>query len=67
MKRRDFFGLLACASASTLGAPAGASSRLPSALDAAGQMRALPMSSTQDGFAWTRVAEGVQFTVGGLT
>jgi len=67
MKRRDFFGLLACASASTLGASAPASSRPPSALDAAGQMRAVPMSAAQDGFAWMRVAEGVQFTVAGMT
>jgi len=41
MKRRDFFGLLACASTSTLASPAG--------------------------FTWRRVAEGVQFRLGGMT
>ena len=51
MKRRDFFGLLACASASTLGASAPASSRPPSALDAAGQMRAVPMSLREGAYA----------------
>src|SRR5205814_5281020 len=67
MKRRDFFGLLACASASTLGASASASAPSRSALDAAGQLRALPMDPTADGFAWTHVAEGVQFRVAGMT
>ena len=67
MKRRDFFGLVACASASTLGARAAASSGLPTALDAAGQMRSLAMEPTTEGLAWTRVAEGVQFKVAGIT
>jgi alpha-D-xyloside xylohydrolase len=67
MKRRDFFGLLAGASAGALAAPAGAVPQPPSALDAAGQLRALRMDPTTDGFAWTRVAEGVQFSVAGVT
>jgi len=67
MKRRDFFGLLACASAGTLGAPAGAATRARSALDAAGQLRAVPMEPATDGFAWTQVAEGLQFRIAGMT
>jgi len=67
MQRRHFVGLMASSCAGTLVAPAEASSGLPSALDAAGQMRAVPMNAKPGGFAWTRVAEGVQFTVGGLT
>jgi alpha-D-xyloside xylohydrolase len=65
MKRRALFGLAACASASALTAPAKTSSARPSALDAAGQLRAMP--GPADGFAWQRVAEGLQFRVGGLT
>jgi alpha-D-xyloside xylohydrolase len=66
MKRRDLVGLMACV-------PAGAALAAPkagtqaSALDAAGQLRALPLDCPADGFAWQRVAEGVQFRVGGLT
>ncbi|HEY9027071.1 MAG TPA: TIM-barrel domain-containing protein, partial [Burkholderiaceae bacterium] len=67
MKRRDFVGLLACASAGPLASPAEAAAALPSALDAAGQLRALLTAHGSDGFAWTRVAEGVQFRLGGLT
>ena len=67
MKRRDFFGLLACASAAPLPSPARAAEALPSALDAAGQMKALPMEAGPDGFAWQRVAEGLQFRRGGVT
>ncbi|MCE4554298.1 TIM-barrel domain-containing protein [Roseateles cellulosilyticus] len=66
MKRRDLFGLAACASAGALALPASAASR-PSALDAAGQLRALPLHGSPDGFAWRRVAEGLQFRIGGLT
>ena len=67
LKRRDFVGLLACASASTLPLPAGAAASLPSALDAAGQLRGLAAESAAEGFAWQRVAEGVQFRLGGMT
>ena len=68
MKRRDFFGLVACASSSALAKPAGnAVAALPTGLDAAGQLRALGLDSSPGGFAWQRVAEGVQFKVGGLT
>ena len=67
MKRRDLFGLMACASAGALAAPIGKPATQPSALDAAGQLRALPMEAPQGGFAWQRVAEGVQFRLGGLT
>lgn len=71
MKRRDFFGLLACTSATTLAASsaaaAGAAAQRPSALDAAGQLHALRMATTQEAFAWTSAAEGVQFRVGGVT
>jgi alpha-D-xyloside xylohydrolase len=67
VKRRDFVGLIACASASTLPARAGAAAPLPSALDAAGQLRALHTDALPDGFAWTRAAEGVQFRIGAMT
>src|SRR5687767_5842008 len=67
MKRRDLFGLIACASAGALAAPIGKTATQRSALDAAGQLRALPMQAPQGGFAWQRVAEGLQFRVGGLT
>lgn len=68
MKRRDFVSVLACASAGTLASPAlQAAAPLPSALDAAGQLQVLPIDDTADGFAWRRVAEGVQFRIGGLT
>ena len=67
MKRRDLFGLMACASAGALAAPVGKVATQPSALDAAGQLRALPMQAPQCSFAWQRVAEGLQFRVGGLT
>jgi len=40
---------------------------VPSALDAAGQMQALPMPSGAGGFAWQRVASGVQYRVGAVT
>ncbi|HEY9105943.1 MAG TPA: TIM-barrel domain-containing protein [Roseateles sp.] len=68
MKRRDLVGLMACVPAgAALAAPAGKASSAPSALDAAGQLRALPLDGPADGFAWQRVAEGLQFRVGGLT
>jgi alpha-D-xyloside xylohydrolase len=67
MKRRDFVGLLACASATPLALPAGAAVKHPSALDAAGQLQALRIDGTAGGFAWLRVAEGVQFQLGGMT
>jgi alpha-D-xyloside xylohydrolase len=67
MKRRDFFGLLARASASTLAFPADAAGALPSALDAAGQLQALHLDATSIAFAWRRVAEGVQFRLSGMT
>ncbi|MCE4539740.1 PA14 domain-containing protein [Pelomonas sp. P7] len=67
MKRRDLFGLMACASAGALAAPAGQASGPASALDAAGQMKALPAEAAGEGFVWQRVAEGLQFRVGGLT
>lgn len=67
MKRRDFFGLVASASASTLSSPAGAAVAWPSALDAAGQLRAPGTAHAPEGFAWQRVAEGVQFRLGGMT
>ena len=71
MKRRHFVGLLASASAAPLAAPAGAApaqlSALPSALDAAGQLQAPRTEATPDAFTWRRVAEGVQFQLGGMT
>jgi len=68
MKRRDLVGLMACTpAAGMLPVPASAAPGLPSALDAAGQMQALPLDAGLDGFAWRRVAEGLQFRVGGLT
>jgi alpha-D-xyloside xylohydrolase len=68
MKRRDLIGLMACApAAGMLASPATAASGPPTALDAAGQMKALPMDAGSEGFAWQRVAEGVQLRVGGLT
>ncbi|NRF71659.1 DUF5110 domain-containing protein [Aquincola sp. S2] len=67
LKRRDFIGALACASAGPLALPADAATALPSALDGAGQLRALRMGPTPGGFAWRRVAEGVQFRSGDLT
>jgi len=67
MKRRDFFGLVACGSAGALAPLDARAAELPSALDAAGQLRALRMKGTPDGFAWRRVAEGVQFQLGGMT
>ncbi|MDG0832538.1 TIM-barrel domain-containing protein [Roseateles saccharophilus] len=68
MKRRDLVGLMASTPAAAMfPAPAFAASGAPTALDAAGQMRALPMDAGPDGFAWRRVAEGLQFRVGGLT
>ncbi|TXD66543.1 hypothetical protein FUT87_16830, partial [Mitsuaria sp. TWR114] len=73
MRRRDVFGLMALASAGPLATAASAASAatnaalLPSALDAAGQLRALPMDGPADGFHWRRVAEGVQFRVDSLT
>ncbi|HEV8688940.1 MAG TPA: hypothetical protein VGQ91_01490, partial [Ideonella sp.] len=66
MKRRDLLGAFACApAAGMLAAPATAASGLPTALDAAGQMKALSMDGSE-GFAWRRVAEGVQFRLGGI-
>lgn len=67
MKRRDFFGLLACASGAPLASPARAAEALPPALDAAGQLQALPIDAAPERFAWRRVAEGVQFRLGALT
>src|SRR4051812_44688962 len=67
MKRRDLFGLVACAAAGEQAAPTGRAAPHPSALDAAGQLRALPMDGPPDGFGWRRVAEGLQFRSGGLT
>lgn len=68
MKRRDLFGLMASApAAGMLAASATAASGAPTALDAAGQMKALPLKADPAGFAWQRVAEGLQFRVGGLT
>jgi alpha-D-xyloside xylohydrolase len=67
MKRRDFFGLMACASAGTLAQPASAAAALPSALDAAGQLQPLLTAAAPDAFSWRRVAEGVQFRLGGMT
>lgn len=71
MKRRELFGLMACASAGALAAPVGKAATQASALDAAGQLRALPMQAPtqvhEGGFAWQRVAEGVQFRLGGMT
>jgi len=67
MKRRDLFGLMACASAGAMAAPTGKASTAASALDAAGQMKALPLTATPDGFAWQAVAEGLQFRAGGVT
>jgi alpha-D-xyloside xylohydrolase len=70
MKRRDLVGLMACVPAGALAAPgakASSAPSAPSALDAAGQLRALPLDGPADGFAWQRVAEGLQFRVGGLT
>jgi alpha-D-xyloside xylohydrolase len=68
MKRREVFGLMAgAAAAGMLASPATAASGRPSALDAAGQMKALPPGAGPEGFAWQRVAEGLQFRVGGLT
>lgn len=67
MKRRDLFGLVACASAGALAAARPQPATRPSALDAAGQLRTLPLASAQDTFAWQRVAEGLQFRIGGLT
>jgi hypothetical protein len=55
MKRRDLFGLMAA----TAAAP-------HSALDVAGQMKALPMEAGPEGFVRRRVAEGLRFRVGGL-
>lgn len=66
MKRRDVLGLLACGSAGAVALPAGAAAP-SSALDAAGQLRPLPMDAAADGFTWRRVAEGVQFALGGMT
>ena len=59
MKRRELFGLMACASAGALAAPVGKAATQASALDAAGQLRALQMQAPEGGFAWQRVAEGV--------
>lgn len=67
LTRREFLGALAGASAGTLVLPAGAGTALPSALDGAGQLQALRMDAAPDGFAWRRVAEGVQFRTGDLT
>ena len=70
MRRRDVFGLMALASAGPLAVASsttGSATPLPSALDAAGQLNALPLDGSQDGFRWRRVAEGVQFRVDGLT
>ena len=68
MKRRDLLGLMACApAAGMLTSPATAASGPPTALDAAGQMKALPMDAGSEGFAWQRVAEGLQLRVGALT
>jgi len=67
MKRRDVFGLLALAPAGVLASRAGATADPPSALDAAGQLRALPIDAAGDGFGWMRVAHGVQFRLGGMT
>jgi alpha-D-xyloside xylohydrolase len=68
MKRRELVGLIACApAAGLLAPPANAASGPPSALDAAGQMKALPRAAGSEGFAWQRVAEGLQFRVGGIT
>ena len=67
MKRRHFFGLLACASTAPLASAAGAATPVPSALDAAGQLQALRADSASDGFTWRRVAEGVKFRLGSMT
>jgi alpha-D-xyloside xylohydrolase len=67
MKRRDLIGLMACASAGALAAPAGKLASHPSALDTAGQLRALEATPAGEGFVWQRVAEGVQFRLGSLT
>ncbi|KQW43847.1 glycoside hydrolase [Pelomonas sp. Root662] len=58
---------MACVPAGALAAPGAKASPHPSALDAAGQLRALPLDGPPDGFAWRRVAEGLQFRAGGLT
>lgn len=67
MKRRDLFGLMVCTAAGAQAAPTGKAVSHPSALDAAGQLRALPMDGPPDGFGWRRVAEGLQFRSSGLT
>jgi alpha-D-xyloside xylohydrolase len=66
IKRRDVVGLLAGASAAAVPvADAATTSPGPSALDAAGQLR--PMAADGGGFAWRRVAEGLQFRLGAMT
>jgi len=68
MKRRDLIGLMACApAAGMLASPSAAASEPPTALDAAGQMKTLPMNVGAEGFAWQRVAEGVQLQLGSMT
>ena len=67
MKRRDLVGLMGCVPVGAWAAPSAKASSQPSALDAAGQLRALPLEGRADGFAWQRVAEGLQFRVSGLT
>ena len=70
MRRRDVFGLMALASAGPLAVASsttGSATPLPSALDAAGQLNALPLDGTPGGFRWRRVAEGVQFRIDSLT
>ncbi len=67
MKRRNLFGLMACAPLASVLAPPAAATLTPSALDAAGQMKSLPRGAGPGGFAWQRVAEGLQFRAGGLT
>ena len=67
LQRRHFFGLLACTSAGALAPLDARAAEPPSALNAAGQLRALDMDTSSGGFAWRRVAEGAQFQLAGMT
>jgi len=67
MKRRDFFGLVACTSAGALARLDARAGQSSSALNAAGQLRAVGMETSLSGFAWRRVAEGLQFQLAGMT
>ena len=67
MKRRHFVGLLACTSAGALAPLDASAAASTSALSAAGQLRVVGMDTTSGGFAWRRVAEGVQFQLAGMT